>query len=110
MSPQPDDPEMINDEVPQEENVAEPTDTEAVVPEEEMPLPIEPVTIKPRSNVYTLLLVISIVFIIVAIYLVGWELRNYYDATFGMLEPTQKKAPQKTESSEPTPPDAGGQK
>jgi len=103
MSPSP---EMVNDEEPQNEN-----GTEAVVSEEEASFQIEPVTIKPRNNIYTLLVLISIIFIIVAIYLVGWELRNYYGATFGILDPVQKGTPLKvTEPSEKIPTDEGGQK
>ena len=102
MSPKP---EMVNDEEPQNEPVPE-----AVVAEE-APLQIEPVIIKPSSNVYTLLLLISIIFSIVAIYLVGWELRNFYNATFGMFEPNsnQKEAPLKpTPPPETVPPEKGG--
>ncbi|MBI4834687.1 MAG: hypothetical protein HY811_07725 [Planctomycetes bacterium] len=70
---------------------------------EQQPLPqMEPLLLKPRNNIYTLLLLISILFILVSIYLVGWELRNFYDATFGILSPTQP-VEMTSESSEPKP-------
>lgn len=102
MSPKP---EMVNDEEPQNEPLPE-----AVVAEEESPQ-LEPVIIKPSSNVYTLLLLISVIFSIISIYLVGWELRNFYNATFGILQTNtiQKEVPLKPPSpSEPVSPPKGG--
>jgi len=52
---------------------------------------MEPLVIKPKNNIYTLLLIISILLTMVAIYLVGWELRNYYEATFGILSPKENQ-------------------
>jgi hypothetical protein len=86
-------PELIDSE--EAEGIEEPA-------EEEQPLPqMEPLLLKPRNNIYTLLLLISILFILVSIYLVGWELRNFYDADFGILSPTQPAEIRPTESGEP---------
>lgn len=38
---------------------------------------------KPKSNIFSLLLIISGIFIVLAIYLVAHELNHYYDVTFG---------------------------
>lgn len=45
--------------------------------------PLGPV--KPKSNIYTLLLIIATIFMIVSIYLVAYELNKFYGVTFGGL-------------------------
>ena len=48
---------------------------------------------KPRSNLFTLLLILSFLCIGLAIYLLGHELNNYYGVTFGgILSPPNKTA------------------
>ena len=39
--------------------------------------------LKPKSNIFSLLLIISIIFIVLAIYMVAHELNHYYGVTFG---------------------------
>lgn len=49
--------------------------------------------IKPRSNIFTLLLILSFLCIVLAIYLLAHELNNYYGVTFGgILSPPNKTA------------------
>ncbi|MFH0888271.1 MAG: hypothetical protein V1871_03585 [Planctomycetota bacterium] len=38
---------------------------------------------KPKSNIFSLLLIISVIFIVLAIYMVAHELNHYYGVTFG---------------------------
>ncbi|MEK7449967.1 MAG: hypothetical protein AAB019_10870 [Planctomycetota bacterium] len=40
---------------------------------------------KPKSNIFTLLLIISLIFILVGIYLIGYELNIFYGVEFGGL-------------------------
>lgn len=51
--------------------------------------PLKPV--KPKSNVFTLILILAFLCIGVAIYLIVYELNNFYGVTFnGMMSPPQK--------------------
>ena len=52
-------------------------------------LPGKPVILRPKSNIFTLLLFLCAIFMGISIYLVGWELRNFYQATFGFLSPIE---------------------
>lgn len=66
---------------------------EPASPAERAPAAAKPEAVaKPRSGIFTLLLIISFIFIVMAIYLVGWELRNFYGATFGVLSPIKANA------------------
>lgn len=48
---------------------------------------------KPRSNIFTLLLILAFLCIVLAIYLLAHELNNYYGVTFGgILSPPNKTA------------------
>lgn len=40
---------------------------------------------KPRSSIFTLLLLVSIIFALIGIYLVGYELNTFYGVEFGGL-------------------------
>lgn len=76
------------DEIQENEEQLEVSDEQAAPVEEsaisEASLPALPIgPPKPRSNIFTLLLIISFVCLIVAIYLVGYELNRFYGVTFG---------------------------
>ena len=67
------------------------TEAEAGVSEEmpEMETPVE----KPKSNIFTLLLIISILLIGVGIYLIGYELNKFYDVEFAGLFEASSSSP-----------------
>jgi hypothetical protein len=55
---------------------------EGTVSETSLPgVPLAPP--KPRSNIFTLLLIISFILIVLAIYLTAYELNKFYGVTFG---------------------------
>lgn len=63
------------------------------------PTPLGPP--KPRSTIFTLLLIISFIFIGLAIYLVAHELNQFYEVTFGgMLSPPTKVSQTETPGTE----------
>jgi len=86
-------------EKPQPGEAAEAEELAGVSPAGVMSLP----DTKPKSNIYTLLLILAIIFIGIAIYLVGWELRNYYKATFGFLQPLEETTISSHTAPEPAP-------
>jgi hypothetical protein len=62
--------------------------------------PLGPV--KPKSNIYTLLLIISTIFMVVSIYLVAYELNKFYGVTFGGLvsPPSPEEKSDRTEKTD----------
>lgn len=85
--------------------IEEPQEPEAeMLPEE----PQEAIDEKPKSNIFTFMLIVAIVFTITSIVLVVWEMNQLYDCTFGgMLEPPPPDsgvvAPAEPASGEPVP-------
>ncbi|MBI5359104.1 MAG: hypothetical protein HZA48_00810 [Planctomycetes bacterium] len=70
--------------------------------------PQEAIDEKPKSNIFTFMLIVAIVFTITSIVLVVWELNQVYDCTFGgMLNPPPPDsgvaAPAVPASEEPAP-------
>jgi hypothetical protein len=55
-------------------------------------------TPKPKSNIFSLLLIISTIFVILAIYMVAHELNHYYGVTFGGIISAPDKTTESTES------------
>ncbi|MEW6027504.1 MAG: hypothetical protein AB1599_09450, partial [Planctomycetota bacterium] len=55
-------------------------------------------TLKPKSNIFTLLLILAFLCIGLAIYLLAHELNNYYGVTFGGILSEPNKT---TETTEP---------
>lgn len=53
---------------------------------------------KPKSNIFSLLLIISVIFIILAVYMVAHELNHYYGVTFGGMISAPDKNIETTES------------
>lgn len=49
-----------------------------------------PASIKPQSDVYTMMLVLAFIFFCAGVYLAGKELHEFYDVKFGFLSPYQK--------------------
>jgi hypothetical protein len=83
-----------------QENV-EPINKQGLAPEEvisETSLPNMPIAPpKPRNNIFTLLLIISFVFLVIAIYLVAHELNKFYGVTFGGLLSEPQKVSEELE-------------
>jgi nitrate reductase NapE component len=62
--------------------------------------PLGPV--KPHSNIYTFLLIIAVIFMVISIYLVGYELNKFYGVTFGgIVSAPVDESPEKTPPESP---------
>jgi hypothetical protein len=79
------------------------SEEQAAVSEErpisEVSLPVIPLGApKPRSNIFTLLLIVSFLCVFLAVYLVAHELNKIYGVTFGgILSPPPQKISETTE-------------
>lgn len=77
--------DAVQEEAPVEEAPAEEPPAEEEAPVEAEPAELPP----PKSNVWTLLLVLSCVFMLTGIILIGNELHEFYHVNFWVMNPKQ---------------------
>jgi hypothetical protein len=56
--------------------------------------------IKPKSNIFTLILILSFLCIVLAIYMIAHELNNFYGVTFGGMLSQPNKTVETVETGE----------